>query len=158
MEVSNPPVSATNGSPNGSKESSLRPLSPSIDDQKSNHSNNSTKETNGINGISNGTNGTNRNDSTELDSDNSISVNQQQSPPSQSQNGDESKDQNNIMTKDPIDNKENLHESKDENFHEKSSFRYDTQKNPSKHFCVIRMIEYFQFFFSVWLLPKMKIS
>ena len=63
------------------------------------------------------------------------------------------------MTKDPIDNKENLHESKDENFHEKSSFRYDTQKNPSKHFCVIRMVEYFQFFFfSVWLLPKMKIS
>ena len=133
MEVSNPPVSATNGSPNGSKESSLRPLSPSIDDQKSNHSNNSTKETNGINGISNGTNGTNRNDSTELDSDNSISVNQQQSPPSQSQNGDElSKDPtnpNNIMTKDPIDNKENLHESKDENFHEKSSFRYDKSYN-----------------------------
>ena len=30
LEVSNPPVSATNGSPNGSKESSLRPLSPSI--------------------------------------------------------------------------------------------------------------------------------
>ena len=53
------------------------------------------------------------------------------------------------MTKDPIDNKENLHESKDENFHEKSSFRYDTQKNPSKHFCVSGWLNISNFFFSM---------
>lgn len=125
LEVSN--TTATNGSPNNSKESSLRPLTP---DQETNP-NSSTKE-NGINGISNGTKNGNKSDSTDDPSLDSVMP--------QSQNGEDSNSSSSsskeviAITKDHhSDNKENLHDPKDNNENANSNF-HDQNKsfNPSK--------------------------